>query len=243
MKVAAIIPARYGASRFPGKPLALIAGEPMIARVVAGCLACEALDEVIVATDHANIAAVAKAAGATVIMTGEAASGTDRVAQAAAQRPDIDVVINVQGDEPLIAPGVVAATIEPFVDDETVCVTTAARPFWPGEDQHDPNRVKVILNARGDGIYFSRSAIPYQREPGTQSLLHIGIYGYRRATLLQYAAWAPTALEKTEQLEQLRLVYHGVPIRVATVDWRGIAVDNPSDIALVEEQLKTGTLS
>lgn len=242
MKVAAIIPARYGASRFRGKPLALIAGQPMIARVVNGCRGCKELDEIIVATDHDGIAAAARAVGASVIMTGEAASGTDRVAQAAAQRDDLDVIINVQGDEPLIAANVISAAIKPFLEDPSVQVTTAARPFG-GEDQRDPNRVKVILNAKNDAIYFSRSPIPYQREAGTQPLLHIGIYGFRRSMLLQYAAWPATVLEKTEQLEQLRLLYNGVPIRVTTVDWKGIAVDNPSDVALVEEHLKTGTLS
>lgn len=240
-KIAAIIPARFGASRFRGKPLALIAGQPMIARVVNGCRGCQELDEIIVATDHEGIAAAARAVGASVIMTGEATSGTDRVAQAAAERPDLDIIINVQGDEPLIAPSVISAVIQPFLEDETVQATTAARLF-AGEDQRDPNRVKVILNTKNDAIYFSRAPIPYQREPILMPLLHIGIYGFRRKTLLQYAAWPPTLLEKTEQLEQLRLLYNGVPIRVCTVDWKGIAVDNPSDVALVEEQLKTGTL-
>ncbi len=242
LKIAAIIPARWDSSRFPGKPLAPIAGRPMIDHVVRRTAASKMLAEVIVATDDQRIADAAAAAGATVAMTGEAVSGADRIAQVAKQRDDIDIIVNVQGDEPMITTDVIDAVARPFHEWDGVQVTTACRGFTTDEDPLDPNRVKVVTDHAGNALYFSRSPIPYGRDSTAACQLHIGIYAYWRNILLRFNEWAPSPLEQAEQLEQLRFLENGVPIRVVPVEWVGFAVDSPEDLAAVEEHLSSGTL-
>ena len=215
----------------------------MIAHVVERARACPELDEVIVATDDERIADAAREAGATVAMTDEAATGSDRIAAVARQREDIDVVVNLQGDEPLITPDVLRQLVEPFRQWEQVQVTTVARVFAGDEDSTDPNRVKVVRNADGDALYFSRAPIPWsEASDGPQRLLHMGLYAYWRNALLRFAELPVSPLEKLERLEQLRLLENGIPVRVIKVNWCGLAVDTPEDVAAVEEELKAGIL-
>lgn len=242
LRVVGVIPARWGASRFPGKPVTPIAGRPMIAHVIERARGSALLDEVVVATDDERIADVARDAGARVVLTGEAATGTDRIAQAVRAMGNVDVVVNIQGDEPLIDPAVIDAVVQPFASWEGVQVVTAARPFALDEDPADPNRVKVVVGLDGRALYFSRAPIPFARGRAVAPALHVGIYAFWRAALQRFADLKPTPLEACEGLEQLRLLEHGIPVHVVRVDWRGIAVDVPDDVRLVEERLGSGNL-
>lgn len=242
LRVVGVIPARWGASRFPGKPLALIAGKPMIAHVIERSLKSALLDELVVATDDERIADVARDAGVRVVLTGEAATGTDRIAQAVRALGQVDVVVNIQGDEPLIEPRVIDSVVQPFASWEGVQVVTAARPFQADEDPADPNRVKVVVGVDGRALYFSRALIPFVRGVAVAPALHVGIYALWRSALERFSELKPTALETCEGLEQLRLLEHGIPVHVVRVDWRGIAIDVPDDVRLVEERLRSGNL-
>lgn len=242
LRVVGVIPARWGASRFPGKPLASIAGKPMIAHVIERSLKSALLDELVVATDDERIADAARDAGARVVLTGEAATGTDRIAQAVRALGQVDVVVNIQGDEPLIEPRVIDSVVQPFASWEGVQVVTAARPFQADEDPADPNRVKVVVGVDGRALYFSRALIPFVRGAAIAPALHVGIYAFWRSALERFSELKPTALEACEGLEQLRLLEHGIPVHVVRVDWRGIAVDVPDDVRLVEERLGSGNL-
>jgi 3-deoxy-manno-octulosonate cytidylyltransferase (CMP-KDO synthetase) len=238
MRSVGVIPARYQASRFPGKPLAPIAGVPMIQRVWRGARSAKSLESVIVATDDARIADVCRSFGAEVALTrADHASGTDRIAEVAAGL-DCDVVVNVQGDEPLIEGFVIDAVVAALAEDPEAQIATlvhAAEPDAAG----DPNRVKVVLDRRGRALYFSRSAIPFAREPGWRGWQHVGLYAYRREFLLRFAALAPTPAERAEGLEQLRALEHGFAIRCAVIDgWTSAAVDVPADVAAVEARLR-----
>src|SRR5215469_10368867 len=216
MPAVAVIPARYHASRFPGKPLAPIAGVPMLRRVVEGARMAKRVREVIVATDDA------------------------RIAEAAASLSD-DVIVNVQGDEPLIEGFVIDALVEALDRDPEVPMATLAHPAEPGA-REDPNRVKVVLDQQGRALYFSRSPIPAQRDgvaPPAPTLQHVGLYAYRRPFLMQLVRLAQTPLERFEALEQLRALEHGFAIRVAVVEgWRSVPVDVPQDVARVEAHLR-----
>ncbi len=234
-RTVAVIPARHASTRFPGKPLALIAGRPMIEHVWRRCQQAGAFDEVWVATDDERIRAAVEGFGGRAVMTSPAcATGTDRVAEVARGRPEVDVWVNVQGDEPLVDPAALDALARLF-QDPAVRMGTLVRPLEPGEAA-SPNVVKAVLARGGDALYFSRALVPYVREPGTpvQRWGHIGLYGYRRDVLLSLAELAPTPLEEAEKLEQLRALEHGIPIRCAQVSWRTVAVDVPEDVARVE---------
>jgi 3-deoxy-manno-octulosonate cytidylyltransferase (CMP-KDO synthetase) len=240
MTAVGLIPARYAASRFPGKPLAAIAGRSMIQRVYEGARAAKSLRAVIVATDDVRIADACRAFGAEVALTrADHATGTDRIGEVAASLSD-EIVVNIQGDEPLMQGFVVDAAVEALREDAEVPVATVVHALDPS-DRDDPNRVKVVLDARGRALYFSRSAIPYPRDPSVRAPLwqHVGLYAYRRDFLLRFIGLAPTPAERSECLEQLRALEHGFEIRCAIVEgWRSVAVDVPGDVALVEAALR-----
>ena len=236
MKTVVGIPARFGSSRFPGKPLAYLAGKPMIVHVVERALAAD-VGPVIVATDDRRIAQAVENTGATICMTHpDHASGTERLAEAVADM-DCDVVVNVQGDEPLIDPEAIRAVIRPFASDPKLPMATLAHPMESMKDLHDPHIVKVVCNARGHAMYFSRAAIPYPRGEAGVPLKHVGLYAYRKDFLLTYPKLAPCESELAEHLEQLRVLYHGYEIAVTVADFEGIGVDTPEDLARAEKIL------
>jgi 3-deoxy-manno-octulosonate cytidylyltransferase (CMP-KDO synthetase) len=243
MSAVGIIPARYASTRFPGKPLAEIAGIPMIQRVWERARCAKRLRTVIIATDDERIADCCHSFGAPVAMTSsDHATGTDRLAEAARDLDD-DIIVNIQGDEPLIESSVIDATVEVLLEDDSVPMATVAH-VAPTHSLDDPNRVKVVLDRNGVALYFSRSAIPHPRRamPGLAPLQHIGLYAYRREFLFEFVALERTPAEQTEELEQLRALENGHRIRVAVIDdWGSISVDVPADIALVEEQLATSS--
>jgi len=240
MQAVVVIPARYRASRFPGKPLARIAGKSVIQRVYEGCRAAKRVTRVLVATDDDRIAHACAGFGAEVAMTSPAhATGTDRIAEAAADLSE-DIVVNVQGDEPLIRGDVVDAAVEALLADPDLPMATVAHAAEP-EALEDPNRVKVVTDRRGRALYFSRSSIPYLRERDAAPTIwqHVGLYAYRRAFLMEFVRLEPTLLERVESLEQLRALEHGYPIGVAPVEgFRSIPVDVPGDVARVEAALR-----
>jgi 3-deoxy-manno-octulosonate cytidylyltransferase (CMP-KDO synthetase) len=240
-----VIPARYASSRFPGKALADVAGEPMIRRVYERCVRASRLSRVYVATDDQRIYDAAREFTADVIMTAaEHPSGTDRVAEVAAQT-DADVYVNIQGDEPLIDPAAVDAAVAPFDSDEGVSMVTLARPVPTAEDAAlaSPNFCKVVVDGRGDALYFTRAMIPFRHHPQIKLpyLKHVGVYAFRREFLLRFTTLEPTPLEAVEGLEMLRALVHGFKVRVVTGDFASRGVDTPQDLAaVVEHYLKMG---
>ena len=236
LRVVAVIPARWESTRFPGKILAKIAGEPMIAHVVRRASEARKVDHVIVATDDERIAEVAAALGAEAVMTGECASGTDRVAKAVAERGQWEIVVNVQGDEPLLSGDNIDVLVDGLRMDEDAAISTLCRPLE--EDQiEDPNAVKVVRDVRGRALYFSRSPIPYPRHRGAAWglwRLHLGVYGFRRNVLERFVALPPSKLEQAEGLEQLRALENGIPIQVLDAPHPAIGVDTPDDLRRVE---------
>lgn len=234
----AVIPARYASSRFPGKPLALICGKPMIQHVYERVLKTEGLGgegRVLVATDDGRIRDAVLGFGGRCVMTGECRTGTDRVCQAV-EGIDCDVVLNVQGDEPLIDPGCLARLLKAF-DDPSVQMATLRRPLDPAEDA-DPNVVKLVTALNGDALYFSRSSIPFPRNASCPRFAHVGVYAYRKDFLKKMAAMESTPLEKTESLEQLRVLENGYRIRTVLTTHRSIGVDTPADLAQAEKTMK-----
>lgn len=246
MAVTIVIPARYASTRFPGKPLADLCGKPMIQWVYERSSLCKSADRVIVATDDARIAAAVIAFGGEVVMTrSDHATGTDRLAEVAAGLDD-DLIVNVQGDEPLIDPAMIEATVEPLLSDASIPMGTLKTPLTSVEEFRNPNVVKVVTDRRGFALYFSRAAIPYPRDfaDGIEqrwrelaTAKHIGLYVYRRDFLLAYPKLPVTPLESQESLEQLRALEHGYRIRVAETDLVGQGVDTPEDLDRVRELL------
>lgn len=239
MKIACVIPARYASTRLPGKPLADIAGKPMIQRVYEQVSKATVPDDVIVATDDQRVAEAVNSFGGTVVMTkADHLTGTDRLAEVAELRPDIDVIINVQGDEPLIEASLIDELSALFKDDSQLQMATVGAPLQEAE-YGEPSAVKVVCNLKGYAMYFSRSLIPYPRNAFVNApLKHIGIYAYTRDFLLAFAKLAPTPAELTESLEQLRALENGVAIRVIKTDARFVGVDTPEDLAAVNEIFK-----
>jgi 3-deoxy-manno-octulosonate cytidylyltransferase (CMP-KDO synthetase) len=242
--IALVIPARWGSTRFPGKMLHPIAGKPLLRHVWERCLLARGISRVLVATDDRRIEKAARTFGAEVIMTSpDHPSGTDRIAEATAKLRGITHVINVQGDEPLIDPGLIASLAAALRRDPSVEMITAATPFIDLKEADDPNCVKVVVSAKGHALYFSRSRIPFHRDARDRKsavtpLLHLGLYGYRRDVLRKLVRLEPSPLEQCEKLEQLRALEHGIAIRVVTTPHRGIGVDTPADVARVENILK-----
>jgi 3-deoxy-manno-octulosonate cytidylyltransferase (CMP-KDO synthetase) len=235
-----VIPARYESTRFPGKPLALIAGRTMIEHVYRRAAAARHVDRVIVATDDRRIAEAVAAFGGDAVMTRrEHATGTDRLAEVAA-RLDCDVVVNVQGDEPLVAPSMIEQVVTPFAGDGTTVMTSLRTRLTSRAEYLDPNVVKVVVDRRDVALYFSRSPIPLERDapadaaPPAGAWRHIGLYGYRREFLGVFTRLPSTILERTERLEQLRALEHGFRIVVTETTHRSVGVDTPSDLAEVE---------
>ena len=233
----AIIPARHASTRFPGKPLAEIAGIPMLQRVFERTREAKRLQAVLVATDHEGIAEACAGFGAPVVMTrSDHPTGTDRLAEAARDL-DCDVIVNVQGDEPLIEGFVIDAAVEALIEDDETPMSTVVHAL-EGEARDDPNRVKVVLDREGYALYFSRSAIPHARSGNPACWQHVGLYAYRRPFLLEFVDLPRTPAEQAEELEQLRALEHGHRIRVAVIEgWRSVPVDVPADIASVEARL------
>jgi 3-deoxy-manno-octulosonate cytidylyltransferase (CMP-KDO synthetase) len=231
--VVAIIPARYQSSRFPGKALADLGGRPMIEHVCRRAAMASRVDAVIVATDDARIADAVRAFGGQAWTTrADHATGTDRLAEVAAALP-CDIVVNVQGDEPLVAPEAIDALVAPLQDDPSLEMATLARRMDADDDPAVPHVVKVVRDRRGDALYFSRCPIPFVRDgrrDEVATFAHLGLYAYRRATLLRLAALPPTALEQAESLEQLRALEHGIRIRVVETGYASIGVDTPDDL-------------
>ncbi len=239
-KIAVLIPARYASTRFPGKPLHIIAGKPLLEHVWERCRRAKGIDQVIVATDDLRIAEVAFAFGAQVSMTSpKHLSGTDRCAEVAKRLDKMTHVINVQGDEPLIDPALISRLAKTLAGDKHLAMITAAHPFGPEEDVNNPNAVKVVLDRQSNALYFSRSPIPFVRDAGTPAkfLRHLGIYGYSRKCLLEFVKWKPGQLEELEQLEQLRALENGTKIRVILTKGGAVGVDSPADVALAERLL------
>ena len=244
VKIIGVIPARFASTRFPGKPLALIAGQPLIQRVVEQCQRAKSLSEIIVATDDERIAGVAKKFCRVEMTRADHPSGSDRIAEVA-ERISCDAVVNIQGDEPLIDPAVIDAVAGALAHDE---MSTAATPIKNLSELDNPNVVKVVVNAAGRALYFSRRTIPYLREAASRPvpeqlaafpfLKHLGIYGYQRGTLLRLVKYPVSPLENAEKLEQLRALENGIQIVVVKVNYDSVGVDTPEDVEWVERYLK-----
>ena len=237
MKALCIIPARYASTRLPGKPLRDIAGKPMIVRVYERAVQAKRVQDVVVATDDERIRTAVEEHGGRAVMTRtDHATGTDRLAEVAEKMTDYDLIINVQGDEPLIDPTVIDALVEPFLADARLSMATAKTLLTDEEEIANPNNVKVITDLAGNALYFSRARIPYARNEGANVYKHIGIYAYRRDFLLSYAGMAQTPLERSESLEQLRALENGHRIHVIETDAVFIGVDTEEDLTAVNEE-------
>ncbi|HET7695118.1 MAG TPA: 3-deoxy-manno-octulosonate cytidylyltransferase [Vicinamibacterales bacterium] len=235
----AIIPARYESSRLPGKALADIAGRPMIEHVYRRAAAAAAVSRVIVATDDRRIFDAVRGFGGEAVMTSAShQSGTDRLAEAAASLA-CDVVVNVQGDEPLLAPDTIDAAVAPFTCDSALEMSTLRRAITDPAELLNPNVTKVVVDRDGFAMYFSRAPIPFTRagQPPAPAWAHIGLYVYRRSTLLRIAALPPTANERAEALEQLRALEHGIRIKAIETDRDTIGVDTRDDLERVRAML------
>jgi 3-deoxy-manno-octulosonate cytidylyltransferase (CMP-KDO synthetase) len=245
VNIVGIVPARYASTRFPGKSLAPIAGKPLIQHVVERCQKAKSLSEVIVATDDSRIANVINKFCRVEMTRPDHPSGTDRIAEVAA-RCQCHAVVNIQGDEPLIDPVAIDAVAGALAQNE---MSTAGTPIKNPAEFDNPNVVKVVVNAAGHALYFSRRTIPYLREAASGSaseqlaafpfLKHLGIYGYRRETLLRLVKFPVSPLENAEKLEQLRALENGIPIAVVKVEYDSVGVDTPEDVKRVETILKT----
>ena len=258
--VVAVIPARYASTRLPGKPLADIAGSPMIEHVYRRAAEARGVDAVVVATDDERIAAAVERFGGVARMTrSDHRTGTDRIAEITRDLP-CSIVVNVQGDLPLVEPGMIEQVIEALTSDETVRMSTVCRRITDAADYANPNVVKVVVDRAGNAMYFSRSPIPYLRDDGpaeaghdekktyvvsgfsrTRVFKHVGMYGYRRDFLLEFAALPRTDLEQAESLEQLRALEHGIRIGTVETQYDSIEVDSPDDLERVRRLMAVPT--
>lgn len=234
-KSVGIIPARWGSTRFPGKPLYKIAGKPLLQHVWERCLRAESLDSVIIATDDVRISGAASDWGAKVVLTSPRhRSGTDRVAEVARKAHEFAYVVNIQGDEPLVEPRLIDRLVAKIRANRDIDIITAAHRFANPVDALSPHQVKVVVDLRGRALYFSRSPIPSSRE---NILRHQGIYAFRRSALLQFVKWKPTPLEQAESLEQLRALENGVTVHVLITKHGWPGVDTPADAKVVAASL------
>ena len=238
-----MIPARYASTRFPGKPLALIAGRPMILHVLEAASRAKRLDALHVLTDDERIARTVMDAGGSAIMTDpELPSGTDRIAAAMVNLPG-DIFVNIQGDEPLMEAAVIDTTVEALLNNPQAGVATPVRVTGRIEDILSSNTAKVVVNQRSEAIYFSRAPIPFARDVASADLnpdnfwLHVGLYVYRRRVLQQFGR-LQSNLEQQEKLEQLRFIENGITVLTVPVDYSPLGVDTPDDIRQVEELLR-----
>jgi 3-deoxy-manno-octulosonate cytidylyltransferase (CMP-KDO synthetase) len=240
MKVVAIIPARFGSTRFPGKPLAMILGKPMVQLVYENALKCRIIDRVVVATENEDIARTVKGFGGEVCKTSpNHVTGTDRVAEVAKEL-DAQIIINVQGDEPLLPSGAIEEAALPLLNDNTIKMGTLKTKIQKKEDIFNPNIVKVVTNSEDFALYFSRLPIPYVKSKCDDIMFfrHIGLYVYNKDFLLKFSHLPQSPLERAESLEQLRALEHGYPIKVKETNYYPLGVDVPEDIALVEKELR-----
>jgi 3-deoxy-manno-octulosonate cytidylyltransferase (CMP-KDO synthetase) len=245
MNILGLIPARYGSTRFPGKPLHLIAGKPLLQHVVERCRRANLLQEIIVATDDPRIEQAARGFCRVEMTAADHPSGTDRIAEVAA-RHHCDAAVNIQGDEPMIDPAVIDAVAGALTN---APMSTAATALRAGTEYDNPNVVKVVVNLAGRALYFSRRTIPFVRDAASRPvaeqlaafpfLKHLGIYGYRKETLLRLVRFPVSALEAAEKLEQLRALENGIELAVVRVDYDSVGVDVPADVGRVEALLKS----
>jgi len=245
MKVVCIIPSRYESSRFPGKPLADLCGKPMIQHVYERVLASPLVSHAAVATDDERIFRAVKGFGGHAVMTAPAhRSGTDRVAEAVSSLGlgDSDVVVNIQGDQPLFEPVQIEEVARPLLDDPEVCFSTLIYRIRRREEITHPNAVNVVFDRKGFALYFSRATIPHVRDGGRQAAYykHHGIYAYRRSFLMTFAGLAEGELERLEALEQLRALEHGYRVKVVETQHDSVEVDTPEELARVKKILLKG---
>lgn len=251
-KALGLIPARWASTRFPGKPLCLIAGKPLLRRVWEASRRAKQLDQLIIATDDFRIAEAAFSWGADVALTSARhGSGTDRIAEVVARTKQFRHIVNIQGDEPLIDPKLIDRLVRELQRDSKLEMITAAHPITNARDAESPHQVKVVVNRKCDALYFSRSVIPFTRSGGLQTadrrrrfvncpsliLRHQGIYGYTRELLLRLVRWKPSPLEQAESLEQLRALENGVRIKVVMTRSGSPGVDMPEDVRKIERLL------
>jgi 3-deoxy-manno-octulosonate cytidylyltransferase (CMP-KDO synthetase) len=241
IRAAAVVPARFASSRFPGKPLADLTGKPMIVHVLERAAECRTVGRIVVATDDERILRAVQAVGFEARMTrADHPNGTSRIAEVAGTLEE-DLVVNIQGDEPQIEPALVDRTVELLASRPDVPMATLVSPFAPGEDPSNPNVVKCVRAADGRALYFSRSLVPYDRDraPGAaRPMKHVGLYVYRREFLRTFAALAPTPLERTESLEQLRVLEHGHSILCAEGEAHFTGIDTPEQYAAFVERMR-----
>jgi 3-deoxy-manno-octulosonate cytidylyltransferase (CMP-KDO synthetase) len=241
-KIVVVIPARYGSTRLPGKPLVSLAGKPMIQHVYERAGMAERADRVIVATDDERILKAVETFGGEARMTRpDHRTGTERVAEVAAH-VEGDVFVNVQGDEPLLDPGAIDVAVNALLEEPAASIATVATPIKTPADIMDPNIVKTVLDFDGNALYFSRAPIPWVRDTAgkvlARHLKHLGLYAFQRDALLEYPTLPQGDLERVEQLEQLRWLENGWKIRVAEVEHDAVSVDVPEDVARVEKLLQ-----
>lgn len=238
MKAVAVIPARFGSTRLPGKPLVKILGKELVLHVVDRARGSKLLSEVLVATDDERVKGVVEDYGVKAVMTpSDCPSGTDRVALVIKDM-DCDIVVNLQGDDPTIAPQAIDMAIRALMDDPVAQVSTLCKRIDREEEIYSPHTVKVVFDEDHNALYFSRSPIPYERNRGAVYYKHIGPYVYRKDFLLLYTSWGPTRLERVESLEQLRILEKGYRIKLVEVSCEVVEVDVPEDILLAEEALR-----
>lgn len=245
MKIVGVIPARYGSTRFPGKPLVTLQGRPLIQWTIEGAKKSRLLSDLIVATDDDRIRAAAEAVGVKVVMTAsELPTGSDRI-HAAIKDLECDVVVNIQGDEPLVTGELIDRLAQVFVDEPLMDMATLAHPIGE-EELQSPNSVKVVMNHKDEALYFSRYAIPYSRSKATElgtyegCLKHIGMYAYSKKFLKEFCEAPPALIERAESLEQLRALYLGAKIKVLRVKEASLGVDTPEDLVKLEKILSQG---
>ena len=239
-KAVGIIPARWSSTRFPGKPLHFIANKPLLRHVWERCVRAKELDAVIIATDDMRIARAAFDWGAEVTMTSKShQSGTDRVAEVVRKSREFDLILNVQGDEPLTEPRLLNRFVETLRSNPKIDIVTGAHPFSNAAEASSPHQVKVIVDLQGNALYFSRYAVPFPRNRSApiKYLRHQGIYGFRRKALLDFVRWKPTPLERVESLEQLRALENGVKVHVLLTKHGSPGVDTPADAKALEQRL------
>ena len=233
MRVVGVIPARYASTRLPGKPLVDIMGKTMIQHVYENAARSKTLEQLIVATDDERIMAVVAGFGGRAVLTSrDHNTGTDRVAEVV-RGLDVEVVVNIQGDEPFVRPGMIDEVVQPLLDDPDLPMCTSMHEITDKEDFDNPNVVKTVVDLAGNALYFSRSLVPYPRKSeGHRAFEHIGMYAYRKDFLIKYAGLPQIPLEKLESLEQLRVLEHGYRLRVVETrqDYIPLSVDTPEDL-------------
>lgn len=240
MKILGVIPVRFASTRFPGKPLAIISGKPMVQHVYERSKKSKSLDDLIIATDDSRIFSVAKGFGAKVVLTGEHPTGTDRIAEVA-RNINTEIVVNIQGDEPVIDRRIIDDAVAPLIKDKKIVMSTLIHKIEKDDEIKNTNIVKVAVDKDNFALYFSRSEIPYYRNKDAKKIFykHIGLYVYRKNFLLEFVKMPQSRLEKAEELEQLRALENGYRIKVVLTNYSSIPVDVPEDIKKVEKFLKS----